>query len=30
VFFADMDGIKLEYAYTPPSGDVRVPPSQDL
>jgi glyoxylase I family protein len=30
VFFADLDGIKLEYAYTPPSGDVRVPPSQDL
>jgi glyoxylase I family protein len=30
VFFADMDGIKLEYAYTPPSGEVRVPPSQDL
>jgi catechol 2,3-dioxygenase-like lactoylglutathione lyase family enzyme len=30
VFFADRDGIKLEYAYTPSSGDVRVPPSQDL
>jgi glyoxylase I family protein len=30
VFFADRDGIKLEYAYTPPSGDVRVKPDQDL
>ena len=30
VFFADADGMKLEYAYTPPSGEVRVPPSQDL
>jgi glyoxylase I family protein len=24
VFFADPDGIKLEYAYTPPSAEVRV------
>lgn len=30
VFFADADGMKLEYAYTPPSGQVRVSASQDL
>jgi catechol 2,3-dioxygenase-like lactoylglutathione lyase family enzyme len=24
VFFADPDGIKLEYAYTPPAAEVRV------
>lgn len=30
VFFADRDGVKLEYAFTPPAGDRRVPPSQDL
>lgn len=30
VFFADADGIKLEYVFTPPDGDVRVAPSEDL
>ena len=30
VFFADPDGLKLEYAYTPPAGDVRVAPQKDL
>lgn len=30
VFFADPDGLKLEYAYTPPAGDKRVAPSEDL
>lgn len=30
VFFADADGMKLEYAYTPPSGEVRVSASQGL
>lgn len=24
VFFADRDGLKLEYAFTPPEGEVRV------
>lgn len=24
VFFADPDGLKLEYAYTPPAGETRV------
>lgn len=24
VFFADPDGLKLEYAYTPPSGERRI------
>lgn len=24
VFFADPDGVKLEYAFTPPEGDVRI------
>jgi catechol 2,3-dioxygenase-like lactoylglutathione lyase family enzyme len=30
VFFADRDGLKLEYAFTPPAGEDRVPASQDL
>lgn len=30
VFFADPDELKLEYAFTPPEAEVRVPPSQDL
>ena len=30
VFFADPDGVKLEYVFTPPEAEVRVPPSQDL
>jgi glyoxylase I family protein len=24
LFFADRDGLKLEYVYTPPSGDKRI------
>lgn len=30
VFFADPDGLKLEYAFTPPSAEARVPADQDL
>jgi len=30
VFFSDPDGLKLEYAYTPPTGDRRVAPALDL
>ena len=26
VFFADPDGLKLEYVFTPPSAEVRVAP----